>query len=359
MKRLALLIIATLVAATIPVPAFAQGYPGYNPYGTLPQRLQPRGPDMLTVGPPAGPMGPPMGPGPCGPPPCMPMMPSCKEEKVLGPTAAYLGYLTNGDAVDFRFTYHDQPLTFDLRQLYRLDGLWLGLSQTFLPGEHMQFLVKGSWFFPLGENTAGHRSDEFFTFFGGHRNWDTAPQWWNVDVSGAYMLLPSAAVIGGFRFDSFQTVFKDPSNANFATTATDRADINLVAYIPYIGVLATHGTSTGATTASIIGFPAVPGYVTYHESLSAGGGLGISARGPFDAGVSYFLEASLEHAHRIGANGSIAAFAKWNVLRAKGRPKYEVNAVGGGLIGEEPYDFLLNRQAFILGARVQFDFGAR
>jgi len=289
----------------------------------------------------------------------MPMMPGCKEEKVFGPTAAYVGYLTHGDAVDFGFTYHEVPLAFDLLQLYRLNGLWLGLSQTLLPGEHGQFMVKGSWFFPLGENTAGNRSDEYFTVFGGHRNWDTAPQWWNVDVSGAYLLLPSAAVIGGFRLDSFQTVFKDSSNANFATTATDRADMNMVAYIPYVGVLATHATCEGAATASIIGFPVVPGYVTYRESLSTGAGFAVGARGPFDVGSSYFLEASLELSRRFGTNASIAGFGKWNVLRAKGRPLYEVKTVAGGFIGEEPYDLSFNRQVFILGARVQFDFGAR
>jgi len=359
MKRLALLLIATLVATTIPILAFAQGYPGYNPYATLPQRLQPRGPDMLMVGPHGGPMGPPPGMAPCGPPPCMPMMPGCKEEKVLGPTAAYVGYLTHGDAVDFRFVYHDTPLAFDLRQLYRLNGLWFGLSQTLLPGEYSQLMVKGSWFLPLGENTAGNRSDEYFTVFGGHRNWDTSPQWWNVDVSGAYLLLPSAAVIGGFRFDSFQTVFKDPSNANFATTASDRADINMAAYIPYIGVLATHSSCMGGVTASFIGFPWVPGSLTYHESLSTGAGFGIRARGPFDAASSYFLEASLELSRRVGVNASIAAFGKWNVLRVKGRPQYEINTVAAGTLGEQGYDFLFNRQAFILGARVQFDFGAR
>lgn len=355
MKRLALPFIAAVVAATIPIFAFAQGYPGYNPYATLPQRLQPRGPDMLMV----GPHGAPPPPGPCGPTGCMPMMPGCKEEKMLGPTAAYLGYLTDGDAVDFRFTYFDTPLQLDLRHTYRLNGLWFAASQTFLAGENAQLMVKGSWFLPLGENGAGNRSDEIYPFIVAHRSWDTSPQWWNIDASAAYLLLPSAAAIGGFRFDSFQTVFKDPTHAGGIVSAgSDRADVNVTAYIPYLGVLATYATCTGATTGSIIGFPAVMGYVTYGERLSAAPGFRIDARGPFDAGSSYFLEASLEHAHRIGLNSNVAVFAKWNVMSVKGRPRFEVQNQAGAY-AEDPYDLSFVRKAFILGARVQFEFGGR
>lgn len=357
MKRLALLIIATVVAASIPIVAFAQGYPGYNPYATLPPRLQPRGPDMLMVDPHGGPpMGPP--PGPMGPPPCMPMMPGCKSERMLGPTAAYLGYLTHGDAVDFRLTYHDVPLGADLRQTYRLNGLWFGASQSFPAGDNLQFLFKGSWFLPLGENGAGNRSDEVYTALLGRRSWDTSPQWWNLDASGAYLLLPSAAAIGGFRFDSFQTVFKDPTNVNgIASLGSDRADVNLTAYMPYLGVLASYATCNGSTTGSIIGFPAVMGYFSYSEHFGAAGILW-HARGPFDAGSSYFWEASLEQAFKIGENGSIAVFGKWNALNVKGRPKLEVTNQAGGY-NEEPYDLSLDRKVFIIGARVQFDFASR
>jgi hypothetical protein len=241
---------------------------------------------------------------------------------------------------------------------YRIDGVLLGAAQSIQTGDNLQVMVKGWWLIPTGTGTAAARVDEYYVVDAAvtaHRRWDTENQWWTVEGSAAYGVNPFAALLGGLRFDSFQTNFRNPSASSLAGGgAADRADITVTCYKPFLGLLLQIPSCNSVTTISGIGLPSVLGEIIYKETLGAAG-TRMEANGTFKplfSGTGYWLELTGEHAFKMGGT-DVSVFGKWTVDHGQA----DMRVSGTGLVGGNgDYLFSLERQAVVVGGRVAINF---
>ena len=188
---------------------------------------------------------------------------------------------------------------------YNLDGMWLALSANSRLGDCLGLYARGSWLAPFN-----HRAEEVYSggvvVFSTRRTWATNTQWYTLDVGGTFSCHGGMDVIGGFRFDSFSTNFSDAADAvGFVSLNTDTADSTLKSYIPYVGLMVNQ---CPRLRVGLIGFPYVPGNLTYHETTA--GTIRTETNG--NLRNSYFLEAFAEYARDL-MGGSIGVFGTWSV----------------------------------------------
>jgi hypothetical protein len=237
------------------------------------------------------------------------------------------------------------------RLKYPLQGLWLGLSASLPVNERLSFIASGSWLVPSNQE-----SDEEQFFTGARptllRNWRTSIQWYTAGAGAALSWDGPVTLLGGFRYDSFETNFDDPAEVYFVGgLPTDEADVRVNLYIPYVGLVARYGS---VVRAGFIGFPYVPGHIRYGETL---GGLEprIKVSGPISQ--SYFFEAFAECGTELmGAN--IGFFAKWAYVHAKAG----TDAIAEGSDPQNPenrydsVDVTFDRRNWIVGGAVGLQF---
>jgi hypothetical protein len=350
MRRPALLLIGMVAAALLPCLSFGQGHPGFGPPPGFQGAPGPMGPGSMIGGPGLG--GPPMMGAPsCPPPVCGP--PPCEEEpKGIG-VAGYVGYLYAPYGAQFRCDAEVAPLGgafYSFSHQYPLQGAVVGAGARAAVGESGQVMIKGSWLFPA----EGHsREDYLFAAAVAKQSWRLGIQWGNVDASAAYMLGPHAALIGGLRYDSFMTNFKEPYDlVNIpAPSPTDRQDVTLISWVPYLGAAIQHSSCNGSASLGVIGFPHVFGDIAFRETLGPTL-LRMEGSKGFEGG--YFFEAFAEASRNFGM-AQVGAFARWNALH--GESQLTLNLLGVAPAPDsQVFRFRLDRQAWIFGGKVSFSF---
>lgn len=260
-----------------------------------------------------------------------------------------VGYLGNREGCTYSLDTEGAGVggTVHLTHDFPLRGLWLGLRQVFPVGENMAGMVMGSWFVP-----GATRSEEGYLQGDGtpmHRSWRTNVQWWTVEAAGLYNFASSFAFIGGFRYDSFQTNFKDAEDIEtVAGVPDDEADVTLSHYIPYFGFLVANRN----VSAGIVGFPTLLGSIDYKQALTAGINRRIEGSGSYNGG--YFLELfATAGADVMGAE--VGVFGAYTYVHGLGNVDVDESFTGFATQNDS-FDFSLNRQAWILGGSITVPF---
>jgi hypothetical protein len=332
----------------VPGLASSQGVPGFgHPVGVV-------GPAVpVLVGPEQG-IPQLMPPGACPPQPFW-AGPCQTESEGLG-FAGYAGYVTSSYGVQFAFEAENAALSTLFTSIscrYPLSGISLGGSCRSSLGDNIQGMLKGSWYLSL--NTNSREEYGVAPGFVAKRSWETSIQWGTVDASAAYLVGCNAAVIGGLRFDQFMTNFKnsdDYVNAAGPGWPTDRADVTVASYLPYVGFAVQHSSCVGSVSAGVLGFPYLFGSVAFKETFDATPRL--TANHSFERG--YLAEAFVEAEQKMGSV-SIGGFARWQALHGECPVGIQLS-VPTGFAGNDaqPFRFRLDRQFWLLGGKMSVSF---
>ncbi|MDQ7784821.1 MAG: hypothetical protein RDU20_18200 [Desulfomonilaceae bacterium] len=274
--------------------------------------------------------------------------------KVGTAPSVYAGYFFQHKGADFSFTITDPAANSvgELRQQFDLQGILLELMVPVKGSGPLGLVLGWSYLFPI-DRTA-HETMTFTADAARYRTWRADTQWWDLQAALTYDFVPSGTVILGFRYDSFQTNFHDPS-----VQPGDTANLTINGYIPFFGCAVSNiapGTGLDIEVGAI-GFPTMLGSVDYIEVVSAGipiGGaevLGFPASNGF--GKGYFFEAFGEIGMPLLYGWQAAAFVKYSTINAHTQIHVgERNAE----IPTTDYDFDLDRRIWVVGGRVSLCF---
>jgi hypothetical protein len=349
-KLRALVLITTAVLFIVPSMVMGQGIPGvqYGPGPLQPSMYPPSGGQMPCL------------PGPgtsCGPMAACPpfMMSECGPKNYMEPTL-YFGYAYNEKGVGFKLEASDGVnvgAVERFRQDFDVKGLWLELQTPITISECLGLSLGGSHMFPLATN-----STESYVAVGptaSNRKWKTDVQWWDVEAVATYKLGCSMTVLGGFRWDSYMSNFKDPYDATFATsTPQDESDVTFSGYIPFVGLQLVQEVSCySIVRATVIGTPIFWGDYIYKETI---GGAGARLHTNGGIGDGRFIEAMGEAAIKL-SNVHIGAFAKYSALRGTDKTSLDLDAAATGR-ETGSFKFSFDRSHWIFGARIGLTFAS-
>jgi hypothetical protein len=265
----------------------------------------------------------------------------CGEKLCPGGLKFDVGYLWGHRGMTFGFDAKG-PLIAGVdvanRFTYPLEGLWLGLTAQAPLKDDLGVILRGTWLVPSNQ-----RVHEEFAIpgvgFVPSREWGTKIQYYTLDAAAVYPFCAPFNVLGGFRFDSLDTDFKDPKTETDYSNSrpTDRAELSFTGYIPYVGVGVNYGQ---ALRLSFIGTPILWGELKIRETLG-GGNQSWEWKSALRNG--YFMEASAEYGLDVGV-GRAALLAKWTYLHATSRSA--TGTFQGGGSGDFSMD--LDRQNYLL-----------
>ncbi len=269
----------------------------------------------------------------------------------------YTGYFFHDNGAEFSISSPDSPnsLTF-LRHKYDLDGIWL---ETIIPIRGscpLGMAVGGSFLFPFDE-----RSHETVVSSAGQaveRTWRADTQWWNLQLLLTYDFYPGIAGIAGFRYDSFQVNFRNPSVEVFGGTAfEDSSNLTINTYIPFLGLaMATTLPRMGLNAeVGVITFPTVLGSVDFVETgqftVLGQAVQGIPVSSGFENG--FFLEGFAEATVPLGYGVRSGAFVKYSTVQAES--KVNIGERHANIPNVE-YDTDFTRKTWIVGGFASLDF---
>jgi len=204
-------------------------------------------------------------------------------------------------------------------------GLWLGVSNYCQCSDRVGIMVSGWYLFPSGGDARENYSTAFQTTgdddaggaYRSSRIWSTSRSWGWID--GAVVLGSPCVLnlIAGFRWDSFSINLKNPSPVSPATflpigTPSDEANLTLNSYIPLIGTQCCYGGPCCGLLVRVVGFPWVPGNLTYGETGIQGAGTRLQTDGNYDR--ARFLEIFSEYSRTCPGGGCLGLFVRWNYL---------------------------------------------
>lgn len=295
-------------------------------------------------------------------------------------TAFTVGYSAHRKGVTFGFTANDfgvtgavgnNPFVGNLRS-YPLRGVWIGGSQKIAVNNTFSATVCGRYFFPTDRSLS---EEEYFRLLGfipfqTNRGWHTDIEWWKLGGEGMYAVWETIGIIGGFRFDSFQTRFEGDPAFVFGGPGQqgNESDFDVYTYLPYVGVSAFNDWSGGHLEVRVIGFPCLPGDVKYRSTrswiLAVGPGFPFynrfEASGNFKSG--YWLQAGAEYGLTLGSY-TAGIFAQYELLHGKATVGLDRDAIGQGLpipiANSSTGEFSLgyDRQFWTVGGNLVLDFG--
>ncbi|HTY24362.1 MAG TPA: hypothetical protein VMC85_14600 [Desulfomonilaceae bacterium] len=275
----------------------------------------------------------------------------CCDPGLMSCPSVYIGYeIRQGrERKPFNFGLDFDP---PLGVTYRLNtdfsdpgGLWLGISKYCQIADKVGIMASGWYLFPADGDA--EESYGFPNVAAGNRVWTTKRSWGWIDAA---MVLGSPCglnLITGFRWDSYSVGLSNPTPTNPSLpsrgTPLDEGDLTMNSYIPLIGTQFCCGGPCCGLLVRVLGFPWVPGNLTYGET----GFLGITSRlraeGNYD--TAYFLEVFSEYSRNCFGFGCLGVFARWNYLDVKGHTNQQLH-VGFGPI----------RTSWTIGGRVALDF---
>ena len=347
-KLRTLTLVTTAVMIMVASMVMAQGIPG--------AQFNPGPPQPGMYPPPAGQMPCPPGPGaPCGPMNACPpfLMGDCGPRNYMEPSI-YFGYAYNEKGYGMELDSSEGTNLGGVERFrhdFDVKGLWLEVQAPMTVTDCIGLSLGFSHMFPLDT-----KSTESYVSVGpvaSTRRWKTDIQWWDIDAVATYKL-GSMTVLGGFRWDSHMSNFKDPEDATFATsTPDDESDVTFSGYIPFLGLQLVREVSCySIVRATVIGTPIFWADYDYKETIG-----GVAARlhtnGVINDGG--FIEAMAEVAINL-QNVHLGAFAKYSALRGTDQTAFDLDA--GGARQSESFKFSYDRSHWIFGARIGMTFAS-
>lgn len=345
MKRVCLAVIGALLVALAPVAVIAQ------------EMFE--SPPMGMPGPPTALMPPPAMPGPGGP---LPMPYGCAPpcQKPLGTGSFYAGYLFSSKQ-GLRFSREaaegtDQP---DLVYKFPVQGVLLAASAIFSAGESFGVLGGGALLIPV--KSTGTTDEEGVGATALNSSTNANNQLGFLDVAGFYKFHEagwgSVQALAGFRWDHFTSkmdyVSRDAADTFFRDVS---ANLTVNAYIPYVGIRMSQATACSFFNARVIGFPVLPGNVTFQNSFTGtennaavNGGGDVSSS--FSSG--YFLEVFAEYAAKVLGDVFVGGFGAYDMLYGKTGEAPYVFSDTGDIFGER---LRINRSTWTFGGTLAYQF---
>jgi hypothetical protein len=284
--------------------------------------------------------------------PCTPSKSAC------GPLTLYAGWGDDrkGTTVSFDLRH---PGTDDLLSIittYPVSGLWLGLAAQASLTDPIG-LYADAWMIVPSNRESEETYSVAPSVLGG-KTWRTSTEWWLLNGALTYSTCNLGRLVAGFRYDRFATNLKDPDNFVGALgLSSDRGDITINCYVPFIGVQMDQGSLVGSRLMfRIIGFPWLGGDVKYHDSI---GNFVIIEQDRIELskglGKGYFLEVFAEYVRPVFGSGQIGVFARWNMLHGNGE-RIGITDVLGGFPLTGRYQFAFDRQSWTLGGNIRLNF---
>ncbi len=281
---------------------------------------------------------------------------------ITAPFTLYAGWGADPKATTLSFNLRrpsSGPLADDLlsiKNTYPIKGLWLGRAVQVSLWRGIDFFTDYWVLVP-----ANQPSDETFSLTDGSsggKTWSTNTEWWFTDAALTCQTCGLGELLAGFRYDRFDTSFKDPGNFfGPIGSSSNTGDVTINCYIPFVGLQTNQGTQGGSQLMfKVIGFPWLGGDVIYHDSIG-NFTLLTQDRIELDKGVGkgYFLEAFAEYGQAVFSSGKVSVFGRWNLLHGSAK-RIDITDVLGGtpLTGE--YQFAFDRQSWTLGGSFSLAF---
>jgi hypothetical protein len=308
MKRI-LLFVCILAVAAVPATVSAQGLPGLGGLGSLFGST-----------------------GPCG---------EADPGRLVPPTF-YVGWL-GGGSVSIGGGLDNPIIVFTGLELsYSPNSLALGVSAPFALTDRISVIASGWWMVPATSEAL----DSYEII--GNREWSANTNWWWVEALAAYDLGGGFAALGGFRFDRFETKFKNARDIFILGLPVDEADSQSNAYIPLFGILYSTGSAASMLSIYAVGFPALLGTGEHNETFFSG--LRLEASGDYNKG--YFFETRLDYKRRVMGDADLGAFFTYNATYGK----ISSTATLDPGFTSAGFDGSFNRTAFILGGSLNLPF---
>ena len=185
-------------------------------------------------------------------------------------------------------------------------GLWLGLSNYCQVSDRIGVMASGWYLFPA----EGEAVETYSVPPAGDRTWRTTRSWGWLD---GLLVLGSPCglnLIGGFRWDSYSVRMKDPTGIAARGTPVDEANLSFNSYIPLIGTRYRCGGPCCGLLVRVVGFPWVPGKVTFGETGFVGPGTRLAFSANYNR--ARFLEVFSQYSRSCGGYGCVGIFARWN-----------------------------------------------
>lgn len=205
---------------------------------------------------------------------------------------------------------------------WRVQGVQLGATAQVPLRDDFGVLLRGTWLFP--DNSKASDTYTIPTGLAGDFavNWGTKTQYYTLDAAAVYPACALCNVLGGFRYDSLCTDFKNPSYGLLNFDGADKAQGTINEFIPYVGLAVNYGTTARV---AFIGTPILWGTLKFEETFGRTGPIAYQYNATLQKG--YFLEASAEYGVNIGG-GTASLLAKWTYLHSTGTPTAHANEPG-------------------------------
>lgn len=261
-----------------------------------------------------------------------------------------VGYLWNKRAVQFGETIRDDGTFFgrqDSKFRYPLEGVQVGATLQAPLKDNVGVILRGTWLFPTNGRATQENDDVTFL---AARDWSTKCQYYTLDGAGVYPFCAPFNFLAGFRFDSLFTDFKDPQRTSDfgASLPTDRTEVTLNSYIPYVGLALNYGRSLRLY---FIGTPIYWADLKYRETV---GFWPASLEYKANLRNTYFMEASAEYGAAIGP-GTASVLAKWTYMHGTDTATFR-GRFAGAVFEQDQASIALIRQQLYVGGSFNLDF---
>lgn len=237
---------------------------------------------------------------------------------------------------------------------YNYDAFQIGLSMPFELGEDAALgtlVMGGTLALPTvsqGEELLRNASGATILA----RKWRADTFYATAEALWAYPMLAGTSVLAGFRWTSWQTSYKDSYDVTLGAP-TDTGDVTINAYLPFFGIL----TKLGDLTFGAVGLPTTLGRVEHKESV-LGSTNRLVVSGDFNGGYfgEIFAEYSVPSFNLQGISADLSIFCKASQLHATAPVIMRDLSTAGGLATPREFDFTLNRDLLMLGAKAAINF---
>jgi hypothetical protein len=182
------------------------------------------------------------------------------------------------------------------------------------------------------------------------RKWSADTTYATLEGLFAYKVYSTWYALAGFRWISWQTSYKNPTDiaGTLFSTVDDEADVSVNGYVPFFGVM----TCLRGLTVGAVGVPTTLGTVEHKETIGR-----FRLKGTGDLNGGYFAEVFIDYStptlEMPGLSAGISVYCKASWLRATTDLKMKELSVP---VDAQDYDFALQRNLFFVGGKATFDF---